>query len=310
MGRPVAEAILAEPDRWDLSSLAAVSNGAAPLSEGVREEIRRALPGRFILDSYGSSESGTTAIPDRRRLRGTRRSAEVRRRRRRRGVRRGDEAVPAGCRRDARPHRADPAGLLQGPGEDRRDVQGGRRRPLVDPRRLRPPRGGRQRDRPRPRLGVHQHRWREGAPRGGRGGAAPPRRRLRRGRGRHAARALGPAGDRAGAAPRRLGGDRGRPARARPVADLQLQGAQADRLRAAGAAHPGQQGRLPGEHRAGAQAAPAYLSARPSRAGWRRPRGRRSLRRPRRARRSCRSRWPGRPARSLERRRRGARRRC
>jgi 3-oxocholest-4-en-26-oate---CoA ligase len=61
MGRPVAEAILAEPDRWDLSSLVAVSNGAAPLSEGVREEIRRALPGRFILDSYGSSEAGATA---------------------------------------------------------------------------------------------------------------------------------------------------------------------------------------------------------------------------------------------------------
>jgi acyl-coenzyme A synthetase/AMP-(fatty) acid ligase len=62
MGRPVAEAILAEPDRWNLSSLAAVSNGAAPLSEGVREEIRKALPGRFILDSYGSSESGATAF--------------------------------------------------------------------------------------------------------------------------------------------------------------------------------------------------------------------------------------------------------
>jgi acyl-CoA synthetase (AMP-forming)/AMP-acid ligase II len=60
MGRPVAQAILAEPDRWDLSTLVAVSNGAAPLSEGVREEIRKALPGRFILDSYGSSESGTT----------------------------------------------------------------------------------------------------------------------------------------------------------------------------------------------------------------------------------------------------------
>jgi acyl-CoA synthetase (AMP-forming)/AMP-acid ligase II len=60
MGRPVAEAILAEPDRWDLSSLVAVSNGAAPLTEGVREEIRRALPGRFILDSYGASESGAT----------------------------------------------------------------------------------------------------------------------------------------------------------------------------------------------------------------------------------------------------------
>jgi len=61
MGRPVAEAILAEPDRWDLSSLAAVSNGAAPLSEGVRAEIRRALPGRYILDTYGSSESGAAA---------------------------------------------------------------------------------------------------------------------------------------------------------------------------------------------------------------------------------------------------------
>jgi acyl-CoA synthetase (AMP-forming)/AMP-acid ligase II len=60
MGRPVAEAILAEPDRWDLSSLVAVSNGAAPLSDGVREEIRRALPDRFILDTYGSSESGAT----------------------------------------------------------------------------------------------------------------------------------------------------------------------------------------------------------------------------------------------------------
>jgi len=61
MGRPVADAILAEPDRWDLSSLAAVSNGAAPLSDGVRAQIREALPGRFILDTYGASESGATA---------------------------------------------------------------------------------------------------------------------------------------------------------------------------------------------------------------------------------------------------------
>lgn len=61
MARPVAEAILNEPERWNLSSLAAVSNGAAPLSEGVRDQLRRALPGRFILDSYGSSESGATA---------------------------------------------------------------------------------------------------------------------------------------------------------------------------------------------------------------------------------------------------------
>lgn len=60
MGRPVAEAVLAEPDRWDLSGLMALSNGAAPLSRGVREELRRAFPDRFLLDSYGASESGAT----------------------------------------------------------------------------------------------------------------------------------------------------------------------------------------------------------------------------------------------------------
>ncbi len=61
MGRPVAETVLANPGRWDLSSLVAVSNGAAPLTEGVRHEIRQAFPGRFILDAYGSSESGATS---------------------------------------------------------------------------------------------------------------------------------------------------------------------------------------------------------------------------------------------------------
>jgi 3-oxocholest-4-en-26-oate---CoA ligase len=61
MGGPVADAILAEPGRWDLGSLISVSNGAAPLSEGVRIRIRQALPGRFILDTYGASESGATA---------------------------------------------------------------------------------------------------------------------------------------------------------------------------------------------------------------------------------------------------------
>lgn len=61
MGRPVADAILAEPDRWDLSRLISISNGAAPLSDGVRAQLREALPGRFILDTYGASESGATA---------------------------------------------------------------------------------------------------------------------------------------------------------------------------------------------------------------------------------------------------------
>ena len=60
MARPIAEAVIAEPERWDLSGLAAISNGAAPLSLAVRQEIREAFPGKFILDSYGASESGAT----------------------------------------------------------------------------------------------------------------------------------------------------------------------------------------------------------------------------------------------------------
>ncbi|TQL67047.1 acyl-CoA synthetase (AMP-forming)/AMP-acid ligase II [Nocardioides albertanoniae] len=62
MGRPVAEAILREPERWDLSSLFAVSNGAAPISAGVRSQLQQALPGRYLLDTYGASESGATGM--------------------------------------------------------------------------------------------------------------------------------------------------------------------------------------------------------------------------------------------------------
>jgi 3-oxocholest-4-en-26-oate---CoA ligase len=45
------------------------SNGAAPLSDAVRDEIRRALPGRFILDSYGSLGVRYDGLPARRRVR-------------------------------------------------------------------------------------------------------------------------------------------------------------------------------------------------------------------------------------------------
>lgn len=62
MARPLAEALLA-PDRpqFDLSKLAAISNGAAPLTAGVRDELRAALPGVMIVDAYGSSETGSAA---------------------------------------------------------------------------------------------------------------------------------------------------------------------------------------------------------------------------------------------------------
>lgn len=60
MARPIADAVLAEPDRWDLSGLMALSNGAAPLSPAVRAELYEAFPGKFILDTFGSSEGGAT----------------------------------------------------------------------------------------------------------------------------------------------------------------------------------------------------------------------------------------------------------
>jgi acyl-CoA synthetase (AMP-forming)/AMP-acid ligase II len=66
MARPIAEALLA-PDRpeLDLSNLLAIGNGGAPLSNPVREQLRAALPGVTIVDSYGASETGSTGTrPD------------------------------------------------------------------------------------------------------------------------------------------------------------------------------------------------------------------------------------------------------
>jgi acyl-CoA synthetase (AMP-forming)/AMP-acid ligase II len=60
MARPIAEAVQAEPERWDLSGLMALSNGAAPLSPPVREQLYATFPGKFILDTFGSSEGGAT----------------------------------------------------------------------------------------------------------------------------------------------------------------------------------------------------------------------------------------------------------
>lgn len=63
MARPIVDALIA-PGRpeYDLSSVMAFSNGGAPLSAGLREELRKALPKTMIVDSYGSSETGATGI--------------------------------------------------------------------------------------------------------------------------------------------------------------------------------------------------------------------------------------------------------
>jgi acyl-CoA synthetase (AMP-forming)/AMP-acid ligase II len=56
MARPLVDEI--ERGSYDLSGLAAISNGGAPISPGVRHRLLEALPGILLLDAAGSSETG------------------------------------------------------------------------------------------------------------------------------------------------------------------------------------------------------------------------------------------------------------
>ncbi|MCU1452443.1 MAG: putative AMP-dependent synthetase and ligase [Acidimicrobiales bacterium] len=58
VGRPLVAAWAAEPERWDASSLMAISNGGAPMSPSLKARIAELFPGRVITDGFGSSESG------------------------------------------------------------------------------------------------------------------------------------------------------------------------------------------------------------------------------------------------------------
>ena len=58
MARPLAEAVLAEPQRWDTSGIIGLGNGGAMLSAAVKEQMARAFPHAVINDSYGASETG------------------------------------------------------------------------------------------------------------------------------------------------------------------------------------------------------------------------------------------------------------
>ena len=58
MARPLAEAVLAAPDRWDLSAVTVLGNGGAMLSAAVKSQLGRAFPNALLNDSYGASETG------------------------------------------------------------------------------------------------------------------------------------------------------------------------------------------------------------------------------------------------------------
>jgi acyl-CoA synthetase (AMP-forming)/AMP-acid ligase II len=58
MARPLAAALADGTASYDLTNLFSIGNGGAPLSAGVRRELKVVLPDVVILDSYGASETG------------------------------------------------------------------------------------------------------------------------------------------------------------------------------------------------------------------------------------------------------------
>jgi acyl-CoA synthetase (AMP-forming)/AMP-acid ligase II len=58
VAKPLLDCLEANPDRWDISSLYAIGNGAAPLSSSVRGRLVSSFPTCVITDGMGSSESG------------------------------------------------------------------------------------------------------------------------------------------------------------------------------------------------------------------------------------------------------------
>jgi acyl-CoA synthetase (AMP-forming)/AMP-acid ligase II len=60
MGRPLIEALERSGDKYDLSSLFALSSTAAVFSPSVKDQFLEHLPNLVLTDSVGSSESGAT----------------------------------------------------------------------------------------------------------------------------------------------------------------------------------------------------------------------------------------------------------
>src|SRR5207237_9655355 len=58
MARPLADALAAGASRRDLSSLIAIGSGGAALSDAVKGDLEAQLPNVFVIDSFGSSETG------------------------------------------------------------------------------------------------------------------------------------------------------------------------------------------------------------------------------------------------------------
>ena len=198
MARPLCDELVAHPDRYDTSSLFAIGSGGAILSPSTKDQIAELLPGRIVVDSFGSSETGTVGGQGAFDGKTGVRTEAPRRRAHGRARRRPPSRSPPGPARSAGwPDRPRPDRLPRRRGEVGGDVRrrSGDRRWVI-PGDMATVEAGRDDRAARTRLGEHQHGRREGLPRGGRVGDQGPSRRPRRRRGRRAGRALGRTGGR------------------------------------------------------------------------------------------------------------------
>jgi acyl-CoA synthetase (AMP-forming)/AMP-acid ligase II len=58
MAIPLLDSLKASPERWDLSSIFSVGSGGAVFSDAKQQEFKDFFPNVFIMNSFGSSESG------------------------------------------------------------------------------------------------------------------------------------------------------------------------------------------------------------------------------------------------------------
>lgn len=62
MGRPLIEALDAEPERWDTSSLFLLTSSAATFSPAVKDRFFERFPNLIMIDAVGSSEGGNNGL--------------------------------------------------------------------------------------------------------------------------------------------------------------------------------------------------------------------------------------------------------
>lgn len=62
MAIPLLDALVANPDRWDLASVFNIGSGGAVFSESKQQQFRDFFPNVFISNAFGSSESGNLGM--------------------------------------------------------------------------------------------------------------------------------------------------------------------------------------------------------------------------------------------------------